>query len=52
MRGTPEQIAPMLARYPNHGITELIVHVWPRRPEAVAALAQAAELARSPATVA
>lgn len=52
MRGTPEQIAPMLARYRNHGISELIVHVWPRRPEAVAALAQAAELARSPATVA
>jgi alkanesulfonate monooxygenase SsuD/methylene tetrahydromethanopterin reductase-like flavin-dependent oxidoreductase (luciferase family) len=47
MRGTPEQIAPMLARYADHGISELIAHFWPSRPEAVAALAEAAELARS-----
>ena len=47
MRGTPEQIAPMLARYADHGISELIVHFWPSRPEAVAALAEAAQLARA-----
>ena len=46
MRGTPEQVAPMLARYADHGISELIVHFWPSRPEAVAALAEAAQLAR------
>jgi probable F420-dependent oxidoreductase len=46
MRGTPEEVAPMLAGYDEHGIAELIVHVWPRRPDAVAALAKAAELAR------
>jgi alkanesulfonate monooxygenase SsuD/methylene tetrahydromethanopterin reductase-like flavin-dependent oxidoreductase (luciferase family) len=46
MRGTPEDVAPMLARYADHGISELIVHFWPSRPEAVAALAEAAQLAR------
>ena len=46
MRGTPEEVAPMLAGYDEHGIAELIAHVWPRRPEAVAELAKAAELAR------
>jgi hypothetical protein len=37
----------MLARYADHGISELIAHFWPSRPEAVAALDKAAELARS-----
>jgi alkanesulfonate monooxygenase SsuD/methylene tetrahydromethanopterin reductase-like flavin-dependent oxidoreductase (luciferase family) len=46
MQGTPEEIAPMLAGYAAHGIDELIAHVWPRRPEAVAELARAAALAR------
>jgi alkanesulfonate monooxygenase SsuD/methylene tetrahydromethanopterin reductase-like flavin-dependent oxidoreductase (luciferase family) len=46
MRGTPEEVAPMLAGYADHGIGELISHVWPNRPEAVAELAKAAELAR------
>ena len=46
MRGTPEQVASMLARYADHGVSELIAHFWPSRPEAVAALARAAELAR------
>ena len=36
----------MLAGYEGHGIAELISHVWPNRPEAVAELAKAAELAR------
>jgi alkanesulfonate monooxygenase SsuD/methylene tetrahydromethanopterin reductase-like flavin-dependent oxidoreductase (luciferase family) len=46
MRGTAEEIASMLAGYADHGIDELIVHFWPRRPEAVAELAKAATLAR------
>jgi len=46
MRGTPEEVAPMLAGYAGRGIGELISHVWPNRPEAVAELAKAAELAR------
>ena len=46
MRGTAEEVAPMLAGYADHGIGELISHVWPNRPEAVAELAKAAELAR------
>ena len=46
MRGTPEEIAPMLAGYADHGIDELIVHFWPRRPDAVAELAKAAALTR------
>ena len=46
MRGTAEEVAPMLAGYAGRGIAELISHVWPNRPEAVAELAKAAELAR------
>ena len=46
MRGTAEEVAPMLAGYAGRGIGELISHVWPNRPEAVAELAKAAELAR------
>jgi alkanesulfonate monooxygenase SsuD/methylene tetrahydromethanopterin reductase-like flavin-dependent oxidoreductase (luciferase family) len=46
MRGTPEEVARMLAGYAEHGIDELIAHFWPNRPEAVEALGKAAELAR------
>jgi alkanesulfonate monooxygenase SsuD/methylene tetrahydromethanopterin reductase-like flavin-dependent oxidoreductase (luciferase family) len=46
MRGTPEEVARMLAGYAQHGIDELIAHFWPNRPEAVEALAKAAELAK------
>lgn len=46
MRGSAEEVAPMLARYADHGIDELIVHFWPSRPETVAELAKAATLAR------
>jgi alkanesulfonate monooxygenase SsuD/methylene tetrahydromethanopterin reductase-like flavin-dependent oxidoreductase (luciferase family) len=46
MRGTPEEVAPMLAGYARHGIDELIAHFWPNRPESVEALAKAAELAK------
>jgi alkanesulfonate monooxygenase SsuD/methylene tetrahydromethanopterin reductase-like flavin-dependent oxidoreductase (luciferase family) len=46
MRGTPEEVARMLAGYAQHGIHELIAHFWPNRPESVEALAKAAELAK------
>jgi alkanesulfonate monooxygenase SsuD/methylene tetrahydromethanopterin reductase-like flavin-dependent oxidoreductase (luciferase family) len=46
MRGTPEEVARMLAGYAQHGIDELIAHFWPNRPESVEALAKAAELAK------
>ena len=46
MRGTPEEVARLLAGYAEHGIDELIAHFWPNRPESVEALAKAAELAK------
>lgn len=46
MRGTPEEVGAMLAGYGDHGISEVIVHLWPRTPEGVAALGLAAEVAR------
>ena len=46
MRGSPDQIADALAGYAELGISHLIVHLWPRTPEAVATLAEAAALAR------
>jgi probable F420-dependent oxidoreductase len=46
MRGTPAEIADALAGYSAMGITHLIVHLWPRTPEAVTQLAEAARLAR------
>jgi hypothetical protein len=36
----------MLAGYREHGIDHLIVHLWPRRPEAVEQLGRAAAVAR------
>lgn len=42
MQGHPDEVSPMLAAYREHGIDHLIVHVWPRTPEAVAELGQAA----------
>jgi len=46
MRGSSEQIADALAGYAALGISNLIVHLWPRTPEAVTRLAGAAALAR------
>ena len=46
MRGSPEEIASALAGYAELGINQLMVHLWPRTPEAVATLAEAAGLAR------
>jgi len=46
MRGSSEEIASALAGYAELGINHLMVHLWPRTPEAVRQLAKAATLAR------
>ncbi len=46
MRGSSEEIADTLAGYAALGISHLIVHLWPRTPEAVTRLAEAAAFAR------
>jgi alkanesulfonate monooxygenase SsuD/methylene tetrahydromethanopterin reductase-like flavin-dependent oxidoreductase (luciferase family) len=45
MRGTAAEVGAMLAGYRDHGMDHLIVHLWPRTPEAVAELGRAAEVA-------
>jgi alkanesulfonate monooxygenase SsuD/methylene tetrahydromethanopterin reductase-like flavin-dependent oxidoreductase (luciferase family) len=47
MSGTPEEVGRMLAGYAERKIDHLIAHLWPRTPEAVQALGEAAEIARS-----
>jgi alkanesulfonate monooxygenase SsuD/methylene tetrahydromethanopterin reductase-like flavin-dependent oxidoreductase (luciferase family) len=47
MRGTVDEVGAMLAGYRASGIGDLIVHLWPRRPDAVGMLARAAEVARA-----
>ncbi len=47
-RGTPEEIAPGLRAYADEGIDHLVAAVTPSTPEAMAALAEAARLARTP----
>ncbi|HUH17534.1 MAG TPA: LLM class flavin-dependent oxidoreductase [Methylomirabilota bacterium] len=46
MRGSIEEIAQALAGYAELGMSHLIVHLWPRTPEAVTQLARAAAVAR------
>jgi len=46
MRGSVAEIADALAGYAAMDIGHLIVHLWPRTPEAVAILAEAARLVR------
>jgi probable F420-dependent oxidoreductase len=46
IRGPADQIADALARYDELGISHLIAHVFPRTPEAVRRLAEAAARAR------
>ena len=46
IRGTTEEIAAALAGYDESGAKHLIAHVFPRTPEAVSRLAEAAALAR------
>ena len=47
MIGTAEEVGAMLAGYRDHEIEHLIVHLWPRTPEAVRELGRAADVARS-----
>ena len=51
MSGSVEEIADALAGYRALGISHLMVHLWPRTPEAVTRLAAAAALVRERATV-
>ena len=46
IRGSTQEIADALARYDELGIGHLITHLFPRTPEAVARLGEAAALAR------
>ena len=46
MKGRPDEVGTKMAAYRDHGIDHLIVHLWPRTPEAVAELGRAAEVAR------
>ena len=47
IRGSVDEIGAALGGYADLGISHLIVHVWPRTPEAVELLGQAAEVART-----
>jgi alkanesulfonate monooxygenase SsuD/methylene tetrahydromethanopterin reductase-like flavin-dependent oxidoreductase (luciferase family) len=47
IRGEPDAVGALLAAYGDHGIDHVIVHLWPRRPEAVEELGRAAAAARS-----
>ena len=46
IRGSAEEVADALAAYADLDVSHLIVHLWPRTPEAVVRLAEAAVLAR------
>ena len=46
IRGTIEEVAKALAGYAELEVRHLITHVWPRTPDAVRQLAEAAALAR------
>ena len=46
IRGSTEEIADALAAYADLDVSHLIAHIWPRRPESVVRLAEAAALAR------
>ena len=46
IRGGVEEIGLALAGYAQLGVSHLIVHVWPRTPDAVRTLGEAAEIAR------
>jgi probable F420-dependent oxidoreductase len=46
IRGSASEIADVLARYAEYGITHLIAHIFPRTTDAVARLGEAAALAR------
>ncbi|HEX2883023.1 MAG TPA: hypothetical protein VHQ42_00470, partial [Candidatus Limnocylindria bacterium] len=52
IRGSSEEVADALAGYAELGIRHLIAHVFPRTPDAVARLGEAAVLARQRAGLA
>jgi len=52
IRGSTDEIADALARYDELGISHLIVHVFPRTPDSVARLGEAAAVARDRLAVA
>lgn len=47
MSGSPDEVGAMLAGYRDLRIDHLIVHVWPRTPEAISDLGRAADVARA-----
>ena len=46
IRGSVQEVATALAEYAELGVSHLIAHTWPRTPDAVARLAEAAAIAR------
>jgi probable F420-dependent oxidoreductase len=46
IRGTKEEVADALAGYAELGVSHLITHLWPRSPDAVRQLGEAAAVAR------
>jgi probable F420-dependent oxidoreductase len=46
IKGSVEEVADALAGYADLDVSHLIVHVWPRTPDGVVRLAEAAEVAR------
>ena len=47
IRGSAQEVGAALAGYADLGVSHLIVHLWPRSPDAVARLAEAAAIARA-----
>jgi alkanesulfonate monooxygenase SsuD/methylene tetrahydromethanopterin reductase-like flavin-dependent oxidoreductase (luciferase family) len=48
IRGSVEEVGAALAEYAELGVSHLIAHTWPRTPDAVRRLAEAAAIARDP----
>jgi probable F420-dependent oxidoreductase len=46
IRGSVQEVGMALAEYAELGVSHLIAHTWPRTPDAVARLAEAAAIAR------
>jgi probable F420-dependent oxidoreductase len=47
IRGSIDEVADALAGYADLGVSHLIAHVWPRSPDGVERLAEAASIART-----
>ena len=52
IRGSAEQVGDALARYAELGVSHLIAHTWPRKPDGVKRLAEATAIARDKVGVA